>query len=267
MAYIELDPNLYSAFLDEDLNYGYCVRNDNPEHAKHAWTGKKLLAADLPDPTAGWLFLLEAGALLDGYTDRLNPIWLSTPTVLYRSMSLHELADIANSGIIKGNGHTWNDFEPRHLVFFSPEPTLQCLYQGTELDRLASVLTMQELTAELAPGCEITRTAFLTRYKEHLAELEAVIPDMTYTAAAIETRPLTKGFHYSREHGSTGMNGEDEFGFIPGFLKLADVTKVHWMKGTEIVATSDVNSIMDTLQEIGFADHFLADRVRSGPSI
>jgi hypothetical protein len=181
-------------------------------------------------------------------------------------MSLHELADIANSGIIKGNGHVWNDFEPRHLVFFSPEPTVQCLYQGTELDRLASVLTMQELTAEAPPGYEITRADFLGRYKEHLSELKAVIPDLTYTAAAIETRPLTKGFHYSREHGSTGMNGEDEFGFVPGFLKLADVAKVHWMKGTEIVATTEVDAIRETLQEIGFADHFMADKVR-GPSL
>ncbi len=266
MAYVELDPELYSAILDEDFNYGYCVRNDDPAHAQHLWRGKKLLKHDFTDAMDAWLFLQEAGAALDGYSDRLNPIWLSTPTVLYRSLSLHELAEITETGVIRGSGNHWNFFEPRKLVFFSPQPTEACLWQGIEVDRLANVLAAKELPVDAIRTGKYDQDAFVARHRALMKELNEAFAEMTYTSAVIETKPVSNGLHYSREHGSTGMNGEDEFGFVPGFLKISDIATVHWVKDREMVASCSVDEVMDTLQEIGFAERFLPPRAAS-PSI
>jgi hypothetical protein len=264
MILSDLDPQLFSTLHETDLNYGYCVRNDDPKLKGHLWNGCQLLRSDLKSEMDGWLSLQQAGVLLDGYSDRMQPIWLSTPTKLYRALSLHELSDIIDTGIIHGGGNGWNGFDQRKLVFFSPAPTLQCIYQGTDLERLAAMLTSKEL---IATGEPYEHDTFMASFRERHAVLKAAIPTLPFTSAVIETRPISQGFHYSREHGSTGMNGEDEFGFVPGFLKAEQIEQVHWVKDQTIIGpASSLDEVPNVLDEIGFYELFPRPQTR-GPSI
>lgn len=248
---LDLNPEHFSTFIDEAE--GFCVRNDDPMHARHLWVGRTLIRGDHPTRLAGWLDIVERGAFIEDYDDRMWPISLSSPTKLFRAVSLYELSDIATRGAIWGGGNQWNGFDPRPLVFFSPEMTDACIYQGAELERLASVLAYQ-LYDEQFKGRAVDRSEdYRPIFVEEYQRLKDTIPSLEYTSAVLETGGIFRGFHYSREHGSTGMNGADEYGFIPGHIKLADIVAVHWVKNLQVVATTEMAAVGEIFQRIGFS--------------
>jgi hypothetical protein len=46
------------------------------------------------------------------------------------------------------------------------------------------------------------------------------------TSAVLRTVPVSLGYHYSTEHGRTGMNGEDEYGLFPRQVRASDILDV-----------------------------------------
>lgn len=62
-----------------------------------------------------------ADALLQALTppDLYEGQLMQEPMVLYRSVSLPELVDIARRGVVSGGGNTFNAFDPRPDVFFA----------------------------------------------------------------------------------------------------------------------------------------------------
>lgn len=71
--------------------------------------------------------------------DKFDPRPMREAKVLYRSVSLPELIDIAKTGKIVGRSNTFNGFDTRRWVFFGDTMTERLLWQGDEIERQASV--------------------------------------------------------------------------------------------------------------------------------
>ncbi len=94
------------------------------------------------------------GAPLHPGHERHRPVLLSTPTILYRSVSLPELADIVRSGRVVGRQNLFNPFEKRREVFFGTTITSRLIWQGEEIARqLSTALDQHPHHATLADIC------------------------------------------------------------------------------------------------------------------
>jgi hypothetical protein len=76
-------------------------------------------------------------ALRPDPSDWLKPRNMDETVVLYRSMSIAELADICSTGLIQGGGNRFNWFDARPYVFFGDELNDQLISQGEDLWRQA----------------------------------------------------------------------------------------------------------------------------------
>lgn len=86
--------------------------------------------------------------------ERYRPVLLSTPTILFRSVSLPELADIVRSGRSVGRQNLFNPFEERREVFFGTMMTSKLIWQGEEIARqLSTALEQHPHHAALACIC------------------------------------------------------------------------------------------------------------------
>lgn len=72
--------------------------------------------------------------------DKFDPVGMTEPKVLYRSVSLGELKDIIKTGKIIGRQNKFNGFDPRPWVFFGDSIDDGLIWQGEEVDRQASAV-------------------------------------------------------------------------------------------------------------------------------
>lgn len=204
-------------------------------------------------------------AVREDYTDKHNPKPIANPVRLFRSVSIPELFDILETGSIAGDQNKFNAFDTRRWVFFTDHFTPLLIAQGEELERQVSrKLNSSELHKSYeAIAKELEKlhhtgdfrnpfTADSKRrfeLRDQLAEVEkeyreqfdfeqsvykSWLEKLPYTSAILETKPLRGGFHYSKNHGLSGMGDEDEFGFPPNAVKWSDITKVYLIKNKKI---------------------------------
>ena len=88
--------------------------------------------------------------------------------------------------------------------------------------RLSAKLT------ELQSAIGALQSEFRAAASDKIKQLRAEDAARGYTSVVLETRPIDGGKRYTGKH--SGMGDEDEFGFEPGHVKLADVTRVRYMK-------------------------------------
>ena len=78
------------------------------------------------------------------YTDSHTPVIMGETKKLFRSVSLRELANIAQTGTISGKGNVFNEFEDRNLVFFCDSVSDSLIAQGEDVERQATVALADE---------------------------------------------------------------------------------------------------------------------------
>lgn len=205
-----------------------CVPTDaHGERARLEAEGMSLFLEATATKIEGWaLAATELSVIPDDYDDSMTPVACFEKRVLYRSVSPEELEDILLSGAVVGGGNGFNDFDRRPFVFFSPAPTENCIWQGEEVERAASVQVIREAGGPAAFEGPGGRDRFLALYRGRLSELRQARKEAEFTSAVIRTLPIGPSLHYSVEHGRTGMGGEDEYGLFPGQVKLEDVAEV-----------------------------------------
>ncbi|HEY0204666.1 MAG TPA: hypothetical protein VGC15_11010 [Acetobacteraceae bacterium] len=199
---------------------------------------------------------------------------------MFRSVSPAALQDLVAKGAVHGKGNTFSD-DRRH-VFFGDALTPSIIRQGEELDRQAHVALMGtplEASFDAADKAERDARDALRAYDakpgkrdwrergkiaDSLNDAQAAarkarddwraasnawivarrkaIAGAPYTSAILETHPLDGGLHYSAAHGMSGMSG-DEFGFPDGFVRGADVARVHLVSGGQIVRTAGLEEL------------------------
>lgn len=90
--------------------------------------------------------------------DNYSPRPMRQPRVLFRSMSIGELAEIMRSGKIVGGGNIFHDGETRPYVFFGDDLNESLLGNGESLDRCVAVaLREHEIHDQLADGRKVVR--------------------------------------------------------------------------------------------------------------
>lgn len=266
--------------------------------------------------------------------DKYKPVRMIEPMTLYRSVSIPELADIAQKGKIIGKGNTFNEYDHRRWVFFGDTIDANLIFQGADIERQAQIALQNhpihakfkrlmasmkakrqqivdslqndieeindhllarhrnpelvELTDEMAaafvndaPGAgevarlipydpknptrklykqymglrdkiEPLRQEYRKIFGEQFRQMKAAQEGMSITSAILETKPITGGLEYSLRAGSQVGHSMAEYGFKPGQITLDDIVKVHYVKGREIISTGGPETIVPTLQKIGF---------------
>lgn len=101
-------------------------------------SGWQIVWDSATSPADGYSYAARfSRALQEDFTDHLFPRPMRDPRVLYRSVSLPELADIAVRGSVSGRENRFNEFDQRRLVFFGDALTSELIFQGEDLDRQA----------------------------------------------------------------------------------------------------------------------------------
>lgn len=290
--------------------------------------GWKILFDSAPSIEAGFAYAARfARALPNDLADAARPRRMAKPTVLYRSVSNPELADIAVRGTIQGRGNVFNPLDPRRFVFLGSALSPLLIEQGedlcrqietalfdhpsniayrailderrplwgecagivegilrrhhalsgepgTEVDlsmleaiRKGFLQGVRDLTMGMRPSDPLPRllaelkslyereTAYTTEwqiaYNELHAEREAERVTLPFTSVVLETVPLSHGFHYSKAHGDSGLDEEDEFGFYPESVGLGDLTRIHLVKLGKVIETlpaSEIDEVVERLE-------------------
>lgn len=115
---------------------------DDPElitHMQNGWSVEWDSARTIED---GYRFAKERFDAEPAYTDKYNPVRMTEPKVLYRSVSYPELLDIVRKKKIMGGGNRFNQFDGREWVFFGDDMTSNLIYQGEELARQVEMQLM-----------------------------------------------------------------------------------------------------------------------------
>lgn len=212
-----------------------CVPASQPIGQPLETEGLRLVWNKAPSRFEGWTFAaIELGYLPDDYDDRMLPCAFWSPTVLYRAVSLREMAHILHSGSVRGGGNGFNGFDRRPFVFFSPSPSFRCIAQGDEVDRAAAQAVMEDHGAQAFAGKD-GDARFKQLYLKARADLLASRDGAEFTSAVLRTRPISPGLHYSLEHGRTGMGEEDEYGLFPRQVVLSDIEEVLLVRDCEVV--------------------------------
>lgn len=238
-------------FIEDGTRWGrasYCVQEGSDAVRLLTDEGYKLVCDNAATRFEGWTYAaIHHGCLPDDYEDRMMPGIIWDPLPLYRSVSIPELEGIVACGEIHGGQNTFNPGERRKFVFFAKEPTPQTIGQGEDATRLAEYLAYQSCLADdvdLSKGNEELKR----RYLDILQDEKAMRQAADFSSVILKTIPIAVGMHYSRENGSTGMNGEDEFGLFPGQVKLADIVEVYWVKDGIVRAVTSVAEISEKLE-------------------
>lgn len=240
----------FSVFIEDDVSY--CVLNGSAEFRHNVACGRELIWDQAPTQLAGWArAVIERGCLPQDYDDPMWPVAFSSPRKLYRSVSFHELVDIIETGEVRGGSSRFNELEKRPFVFFSSEPTEQCIGQGWVRERTAIHRVLQHFDVATYENDRLANEAFKTLVRAEISALNAIIDPLPHTHAVLETKPVGPGLHYSREHGSTAMNGEDEFALFPGQVTVGDIVAVHWARQFELAGTSSMEEAAERLADYG----------------
>jgi len=80
------------------------------------------------------------------------------------------------------------------------------------------------------------RERWRAKHKEKWTALDARNQESAFTSAVLQTRPISGGAHYSKQHGGSGMGPNDEYGFHPGDVTFDDIAKVYLVKNGKVVA-------------------------------
>lgn len=238
-----------------DGNYSRCVAHGSCDVDTLSSEGWQLVLDDAPSRLEGWIHAaLKHSCFAEDYDDRFMPIALTTPTTLYRSVSLAELKDIYTTGSVVGGGSVFNDFEFRPWVFFSPEPSVNCIGRGEDVQAQANFMSVRELRKRgLEFKTEEEINLLKREYRHILERLEELNLNSVYSSAVIKTVPIVMGFHYSPEHGRTGMIGEDEYGLFPGQVRIEDLAEVMWVKNgkiVDVINALDQDQVMQVLTQV-----------------
>lgn len=227
-------------YVAEGGEVSRCVPDSQPIINPFETEGLRLVWDAAPSRLDGWTYAaIEHGCIPDDYDDGMKPCAFFQPTVLFRSVSLAEMAHIVHSGSVRGGGNGFNGFDRRPFVFFSPAPTPQCIFQGEEADRTAAHAVVAA-HGEAAFAGKDGHVLFRELYLKERTALLAARQHAEFTSAVIRTRPVAPGLHYSIEHGRTGMSGEDEFGLFPKQVRLSDIDEVLLVKDGRVVHSCDV---------------------------
>lgn len=216
-----------------------CVPASQPIPDSLETEGLRLVWDGAPSRIEGWTYaVLRHGCLPDDYDDRMLPCAFFQPKVLFRSISLGEMADVVRSGAVRGGGNGFNGFDRRPFVFFSPAPTPRCIGQGEEIDRAAAHAVVDAHGKAAFEG-KGGHDLFMGLYRGERARMAEERKGLEFTSAVIRTRAIAPGLHYSREHGSSGMGEEDEYGLFPGQVTLADIEEVLLVRDGNVVRSCD----------------------------
>jgi len=218
-----------------------CVADGDPAARLLEAEGWTLSWDGAPSRFEGWTWAaVELGCLPEDYDDDMKPGLIWDPLPLYRSVSLPELADILQKGHVTGGRNAFNGFDRRPFVFFSPAPTEACIWQGAETERTAGYIASREPQDPGLPPRE-AHQAFMARMRAVRSQMEERNKSLEFTSAVIRTCRVGLGYHYSTEHGRTGMNGEDEYGLFPGQVRVEDIEEVLWVKDLQVAARTSVD--------------------------
>lgn len=219
-----------------DGRYARCVKPASPEERLCQNDGWEPVFDWSGDRFSAWTrAAVEFDLFPEDYDDRMMPIAVSEPVELFRSVCVAELEDILERGAVYGGGNSFNDFDRRRFVFFSPSLTDRCLAQGEELERAAAYAAVQKLDPSLEAAQ--ARAAFLECYRPELAALRVRMESAPFSSAVLRTSPVTIALHYSHEHGRSGMGEEDEYGVFPGQVKAGDIVDVTLVKDGTLLDT------------------------------
>ncbi len=238
----------FSVFIEDDVSY--CVLNGSPEHRHNVACDRELIWDRAPTQIAGWTrAVIERKCLPQDYDDHMWPVAFTTPQKLYRSVSLHELVDIIDTGLVIGGSSRFNELEKRPFVFFSSAPTEQCVGQGWVRERTAIHRVLQHFDEKTYDNDRLANQAFKVLVRAEIDALSAGIDPLPFSHAVIETRPVGPGLHYSLEHGKTAMNGEDEYALFPGQVTVDDIVAVHWARKFALVGSCSLEEAGERLVE------------------
>lgn len=133
--------------------------------------------------------------------------------------------------------------------FFAPQP---------ELKRLKARMDgFEERIAEL-------RGRYARMSESWMEEERAARESYPFTSAILETQPISHGFHYSHEFGSSGMGDDDEFGFHPDSVSLDDVTRIHLVRDGRTFDAAGPDRFESLRDEV---DGFLAEARRNAAAL
>lgn len=225
---------------------------------------------------------------------------LNTPTVLYRSVSPAELESILKSGTITGGLNKFNPWDSRREVFFSDKLNARTIHQGEEISRRVDYAMLdhplqqkhkdaqaalkkrqEEVAAEYGDRRQpLAVRQELYALQQAITDIEkesrTVINDMMreeteanalreFTSAVLQTKPLTGARHYSTRWGQSGMGDDDEFGFEPGQVTLADIELIHLVKAKEVIKAVTPQELLEAeatpdAPAVDLAAHMAAQR-------
>jgi hypothetical protein len=226
-----------------------CVPEGSAEAKVCIGEGMTLVQSDAISRFEGWTTAaVRYGCIPDDYDDAMRPGIISEPTTLYRSVSLQEMDNIFSSGAVQGGGNRFNSHEGRPFVFFASVLNQQCIGQAEDVTRIAEYLAITSILDDT--GDVRDRDALKRAYRDALAKEQAARTAMTYSSCVIETAPISLGFHYSLETGTTGMNGNDEFGLFPGQVTIEMINNVHWIKNGVEMSSSSIEEAVEILSEL-----------------
>lgn len=233
----------FSVYVDFDSMTSVCVpARFIADRRRLEALGRTVFIEEVDSKIEGWARAArELGFLPDDYDDRLLPIACFEKRVLYRSVSPEELEDVLTTGVVTGGRNRFNGLDPRPLVFFSPEMTRACLWQGEELERAAGFQVIRDAGGIAAFAAEGGRELFSERLRSREQELRAARRAADYTSAVLVTKPIGPSLHYSVEHGRTGMNGEDEYGVFPGQVRCDDIEEIRLVRNMEVVSCRSID--------------------------
>lgn len=104
--------------------------------------------------TQGWLTVFDSArseregrayaamlhhALDPTYTDADKPVMISEPKVLYKAVSMSELADLFQTGSLGGRPDAINDFDTKPFMMFGDKISPQLIAAGDSLERQAEI--------------------------------------------------------------------------------------------------------------------------------
>lgn len=243
-----LDAPMDKLLVFIDGSVSWCVPEGSPAERLMRNEGHELIYDAATSEFDGWTYAaIHHGCIPNDYDDGMKPGLIWEPLPLYRSVSILELEAIVECGEIRGSDFTFNPFERRPFVFFSGAPTSQTIWQGEDVTRLAEYMVYLQCKEQGIDFFKQEHSVLRQKYLETLSVQKAIRKDAEYTSVVLKTSPIGLGLHYSVENGSTGMNGEDEYGLFPGQVKLSDIVEVMWVKDGVVVEVTTASDIEDKL--------------------
>lgn len=202
------------------------------------------------------------------HQESIHTYVLTTPTPLFRSVSMPEIDDIFRTGAIIGRLNVWHPADKRRVVLFGDNGRIVSS-QGEQVERLAILRLGQDHPLQRAlaearqalegitsrhPDCDRLRRAERAAEVKRDEALKPLIQEeerrrasLPWTSAVVETRPMTGATVWPPGHKENWM-GCAEYGMPSGAVLLSDlvhITLLHNRKPVASGAPDEIQALLD----------------------